>query len=257
MQNRLSRIWTLLKADWIIPSRRRILTNMIWHKLTGKSYQMLPPLPDGRCLHVGAGQDLVDGYENLDGYSNDQRPDHFQTTVTKFCRAETLDCVYATNSVAEIRCHHVFEHISILDVDRTLQGWNRVLEPGGLVWIQVPDFEGCVRQIRRLKTEAEKEIYYRHIFGSQMGPGELHKNGFTASRLIALLSDYGFETCVAYVEWIPREPLPVVMSYPCNLPLPDLTIKAIKIGPPKPEIVSAEYTPILYRKMHPNPDLEA
>jgi hypothetical protein len=144
----------------------------------------------------------------------------------------------------------------VLDVDRTLRGWNRIMKVGGLLWIEVPDFEGCVRQIFRLKNEADKEIFYRHIVGSQMGPGELHKNCFTASRLIYLLANYGFETRVAYVEWIQRAPRYPDMVYPANLPLPDLTVKAIKAGPPKPEVLNSEYTPVVYRRVYPNPELQ-
>jgi hypothetical protein len=133
-----------------------------------------------------------------------------------------------------------------------LRAWNTVLKMGGLVWIEVPDFEGCARQILRAGSEADKEIYYRHIFGSQMGPGEFHKNGLTAPRLIRLLADYGFETKLAVVRWNIRKSSPVDMSYPKNLPLPDLTVKAIKRGEPKPGLDDAPYTHICYRKVHPN-----
>jgi len=224
--------------------------------LLRQSVRLLPPLPEGLRLHVGAGQTILDGYENLDGYDNEHRPEHFQTHVNKIIRAEILDTIYEPESVAEIRTHHMFEHVSILDVDRTLRGWNRIMKVGGLLWIQVPDFEGCAREILRLKDEAHKEIFYRHIFGSQFGPGEFHKNGFSASRLIRLLEDYGFETKVAYVQWIRRPPSDIIMRYPANLPLPDLTVKAIKTANPKPELLNSDYTPVVYRRVYPNPELQ-
>ena len=218
---------------------------------------LLPPLPDGLRLHVGAGQNILDGYENLDGFNNEHRPIHFQTQVKKFVRAEILDTVYQPESVAEIRCHHMFEHISMLDVDRTLQGWNRIMKVGGLLWIVVPDFEGCARQILKLRREEDKEIFYRHIFGSQMGVGEFHCNGFTAKRLIRLVTDYGFQVKLAYVAWTRRDPRKPGMFYPSDLPLPDVTVQAMKVRSPRPEIVNSEYTPILYRRAYPNPDLES
>jgi hypothetical protein len=142
----------------------------------------------------------------------------------------------------------------MLDLDQMLRSWNRVLKMGGLVWVEVPDFEGCVRQILRRGSEADKEIYYRHIFGSQMGPGEFHKNGLTAPRLIHLLQAYGFEIKLAVVRWNTRKPDPTHMCYPKNLPLPDLTVKAIKTGTPKSRLDSAPYTHIHYRKLYPNPE---
>jgi hypothetical protein len=144
----------------------------------------------------------------------------------------------------------------MLDIDRTLQGWNRILKPGGLVWIEVPDFEGCARQILKLRREEDKEIFYRHIFGSQMGPGEFHYNGFTAKRLIKLLQNYGFEVKLAYVTWTRRVPRKPDIFYPSDVPLPDLTVKAIKVGSPKLEVINAEWTHIAYRKQYPNPELE-
>jgi predicted SAM-dependent methyltransferase len=201
---------------------------------------------------VGAGLNLLEGYENVDGYDNEQRQDFFQTPVTKFVKAEALDATYEPDSVAEIRIHHVFEHISMLDVDRTLRSWNHVLKMGGLVWVEVPDFGGCAREILRSDSEADKEIYFRHIFGSQMGPGEFHKNGLTAPRLIKLLADYGFETKLAVVRWSIRKPHPIHMCYPKSFPLPDLTIKALKVGAPSPRLDDAPYTHINYRKVYPN-----
>jgi hypothetical protein len=245
-----------MRIRFIQPSIVCIAISLMRRYLSRQSMDLLPPIPDGLRLHVGAGQNILDGYENLDGYDNEQRPEHFQTQVTKFIRAEVLDTVYPPESVSEIRCHHVFEHISILDVDRTLQGWNRILKPGGLVWIEVPDFEGCARQILKLKREDDKEIFYRHIFGSQVGPGEFHSNAFTAKRLIKLLENYGFEVRLAYIKWTRRVPRKPDMYYPSDIPLPDLTVKAIKVSSPKLNAINAEWTHIAYRKQYPNPELE-
>jgi len=241
---------------WIRPARVQRAWFLVRRHLLRRPVQLLPSPLEGLRLHIGAGQTLLDNYENVDGYSNEDRPEHFQTRVERWARAEILDTIYEPESVCEIRTHHMFEHISILDVDRTLMGWNIIMKVGGLLWIQVPDFEGCARRILHLKDEAEKEIYYRHIFGSQFGPGEFHKNGFTASRLIHLLEDYGFETKVAYVEWILRPSSDIVMSYPANPPLPDLTAKAIKTSLPRRDVLNSDHTPVAYRRVYPNPELQ-
>lgn len=243
---------------FIRPSPTRLAVGALITVLRGGNLRNLglPPLPDGVRLHVGAGQTILPDYENLDAYPNERRPDHFQTTVQVFRRAEALDRDYAPESVAEIRCHHVFEHISILDVDRTLRGWNRILKPNGLVWIEVPDFERCARKILRLRDEPQKEIFYRAVFGSQMGPGEIHLNGFTPNRLMRLLEDYGFSVGQAYVSWQKREARKPDMYSPANLPLPSLTVKAVKVGPPREELLRAEWTHIAYRRRYPNPELE-
>lgn len=198
---------------------------------------------------------LEGGYENVDAYDNDARPDHFRTPVAKFMRAETLDRHYAPATVAEIRSHHVFEHVSILDVDRTLRGWNAILKIGGRLWIEVPDFEGSARRILELRDEAAKEIYYRHVFGSQMGPGEVHQNGLTPWRLVKMLEDYGFSVRQCYVNRRLRKAHKPDLHYPSNLPLPDLTAKAIKVGPPRPDLAASEWTHVAYRRLYPNSQL--
>jgi hypothetical protein len=216
---------------------------------------LLPPPVDGPRLHVGAGQRMLPGYENLDAYDNEHRPDYFQTEVSRFIRAELLDTVYPPDAVAEIRSHHVFEHIGILDLDRALQGWNRILKTGGLVHVEVPDFAGCARRILSRRREEEKEIFYRHLFGSQVGPGEFHFNGLTAPRLMKLLEAYGFTVKLAYVDWKERPPRQPSMFYPgADYLLPDLTVMAVKTGPPTPEVLAAEWTHVAYRRQFPNPD---
>ncbi|HUT60390.1 MAG TPA: methyltransferase domain-containing protein [Phycisphaerae bacterium] len=250
---RLARVRELMSLEWYVPSAGQV----IWRTLRGQDV-LRPPEPpagEGPRLHVGAGERTLDGYENLDGFAADQRAPCFGTRAEKFIRAEVLDTAYGPGSVREIRCHHVFEHISLLDVDRTLRCWNTILAPGGLVWIEVPDFERCARQILRLKSEDDKEVFYRALYGSQVSPGEFHHNGLTARRLIHLLENYGFAVKLAYVQWRLHDRVPPHFNYQSNPPLPNLTVKAVKTGPPRPEVVSAEWTPVAYRRLYPNPDL--
>lgn len=246
-----------IKTTIYRPALPALLRAALQSRARGKRLEvlLLPPSVDGPRLHVGAGQRMLDGYENLDAYDNEHRPDYFQTQADGFIRAELLDTRYAPDSVAEIRCHHVFEHIGILDLDRTLRGWNRILKTGGLVWIETPDFAGCAKMILGGKREEEKEIYYRHLFGSQVGPGEFHFNGLTAPRLMRLLEGYGFSVKLAYTEWKRRTPRQPDMYYPGgDAPLPDLTVRAIKVGSPTPEVLAAEWTHIAYRRRFPNPE---
>jgi|Deesub1362A_J573_1020465.scaffolds.fasta_scaffold03306_5 predicted SAM-dependent methyltransferase len=205
-------------------------------------------------LHVGCGQVILPGYINIDGYDNTKRPEHFQTSADMILKAEELDKEFEPESVDEIRSHHMFEHISILDVDRTLRCWNKILKPNGLVWIETPDFEYCARAILSSSfTEEEKEVFYRHIFGSQVGPGEFHKNGLTKARLTYLLENYGFKVIESKTVFRIRKPKPIVFTYPAYPPLPDLIVKARKVSSPKAEILNSDYTYIIYRKKYPNP----
>ena len=252
-QKRLRRARELLKLQWKVPSLAEALR--IAMRGGDPFVPQGPTIEPGIRLHVGAGQKILAGYENLDGYRNDERVAAFPTRATNIARAEALDEFYEPESVSEIRCHHVFEHISLLDVDRTLRAWNRILKPGGLLWLEVPDFAGCAKRILELQDEEAKELYFRHLFGSQVGPGEYHLNGLTTERLMYLLTNYGFKVHVAYIEWTLREPSKPTFLYPSNPPLPDITVKATRVGPPKPELDQAEWTHIAFRKLVPNPAL--
>jgi len=216
--------------------------------------KFLPPPIEGIKAHVGAGQNIREGYDNIDAYPNIHRADYVQTTVDKFARAETLDTLYKPDSLAEIRLHHVFEHISILDLDRTLRTWNKLLKMGGTVFLEVPDFDACVRRILALEDDARTEIFYRHIFGSQFTAGEYHRNGLTPRRLVRLLEQYGFEVTLAYTQWTFRSPNPLHMNYPYNEPLPDLTVAAKKVREPS-DRAADNWTHEAYRDRYPNPDL--
>ncbi len=218
--------------------------------------KFLPPPIDGIRAHVGAGQNIREGYDNIDAYPNSQRADYVQTTVAKFARAETLETLYEPDTLAEIRLHHVFEHISILDLDRTLRTWNKLLKMGGTVFLEVPDFDACVRRILALNDDPRTEIFYRHIFGSQFTAGEYHRNGLAPLRLTRLLEQYGFEVTLAYTQWTYRSPNPLHMNFPYNEPLPDLTVAARKARKPAPRSPQM-WTHESYRLKYPNPEVSS
>lgn len=202
-------------------------------------------------LHVGCGQNILPGYINIDGYDNQDRPDFFQTEADLILRAEELDVEFVPGSVEEIRCHHMLEHVSLVDLSRTLACWNGVLRMQGLLWIEVPDFGECARRILESDDEAANEIYYRHIFGSHFGPGEVHMNGFTERRLRWLLQVHGFEIFEVVRSEYARQPVAETFVYEKNLPLPDLTVKARKVAAPSPEVDTSANTPFSYRRRYP------
>jgi len=56
----------------IAPSPVVLALDFFSHRLLRKQSRLLPPIPDGLRLHVGAGRNILEGYENLDGYDNEQ-----------------------------------------------------------------------------------------------------------------------------------------------------------------------------------------
>lgn len=80
-------------------------------------------------LNIGSGEQRLDGYENIDRKSG----------------FEAFPLPYADGTVDEVRASHVLEHFSHMKTGSVLAEWVRVLKPGGLLQIAVPDFEYCAR----------------------------------------------------------------------------------------------------------------
>jgi len=175
-------------------------------------------------LHVGCGTVYLEGYVNIDvevpGYSFQAaaRPDLLErnrTTVDRYYKRgetqatlergprEAQACVvdryaridalpYAPDSVDEIRSVQVLEHVGLNEAPRVLRHWHEILKPGGLVHVDVPDFEETARQLLAQSDEDAKDWYYRLIYGSQKNAYAYHKNGFSPARLEWLLRRAGF-----------------------------------------------------------------
>lgn len=175
-------------------------------------------------LHVGCGTVYLDGYVNLDlpveGYSflATERADLLarnRTTVDRYYKKdesrETLEhgpsepqaCVvdryaamdalpYAPGTVDEIRSVQSLEHLDMREGPRVLRHWYEILKPGGVVHVDVPDFEETARQLLAQPDEPSKDWYYRLVYGSQKNPYAFHKNGFSPARLERMLRDAGF-----------------------------------------------------------------
>jgi hypothetical protein len=175
-------------------------------------------------LHVGCGTVYLDGYVNLDvevpGYSYlaTERPDladRNRTTVDRYYKVEesreTLEhgprraqvCVvdryadlrslpYEPDTADEIRSVQSLEHLDMKEGPVVLRHWRDILKSGGVLHVDVPDFEETARQLLAQPDEPSKEWYYRLVYGSQKNLYAFHKNGFSPARLEWMLREAGF-----------------------------------------------------------------
>lgn len=99
------------------------------------------------------------------------------------------------NSVEEIVCSHVLEHFADYEVIGVLQEIFRVLKPQGILYLEIPDLEYCVREwLKADENHPEKwNFYLMRIFGNQINEYEFHKTGFTEKRISRILSAIGFK----------------------------------------------------------------
>lgn len=86
-------------------------------------------------LNLGAGKQVIEGYRTVDLQGE---PD-----ILADVRAIPLP----SGSVDEILAIHIFEHLPRWDAERTLAEWHRVLRPGGLLVMELPDLLKCCHNI--------------------------------------------------------------------------------------------------------------
>lgn len=131
-------------------------------------------------LNLGCGNDIKDGYINIDRYNN-------KNAIDINCDIRKLP--FEDESVKEILISHTLEHFKKDDVLVLLKEFNRVLEINGWLEIRVPDFNICVNKWRRSEDKWDS---LDQIFGSQTHKGNSHHVGFTKEILSKLAEEYGF-----------------------------------------------------------------
>lgn len=119
-----------IRGRWKLP--KQIPTN-------GKEY-----------LHLGCGEDLLDGFLNTDFFLNR--------------RAEAwvdmrFPLRFADNSFRGVYAHHSVEHIDYKDGHGLFREVHRVLKPGGVFRIVVPDLEVFIRAYASGDEEARARIF--------------------------------------------------------------------------------------------------
>jgi predicted SAM-dependent methyltransferase len=99
-------------------------------------------------------------------------------------------------SCDEIRATHLLEHFSHRRTVAVLKDWLACLKPGGLLYVEVPNFE---MQCRVLLAGQHEEAV-RLAYGDQDYEGNAHLTGFTARTLFDAAEAAGFTDVAVRVE---------------------------------------------------------
>ncbi len=116
--------------------------------------------------------------------------------VDHVCNANDLSR-FPDNTFVEIYASHIVEHLDYKDeLLATLKEWNWVLEPGGKLYISVPDMDTLAKLfIEKDKLSGDERFsVMRMIFGGHVDKYDYHVVGLNDEFLAGYLNAAGFET---------------------------------------------------------------
>jgi len=141
-------------------------------------------------LHLGCGQSYLNNYVNIDFPSSEHS---VQVRSVADLHADLLGLQYASESIEEVRLHHVFEHFPRPIACALLASWHSWLKPSGVIHIEVPDFHRTARVILNPFASLRKQaVAERHLFGSHEAHWAVHCEGYNSKILAAMLESFGF-----------------------------------------------------------------
>ncbi len=149
-----------------------------------------------RRLHIG-GKQRRDGWEILD-VNPGPLVDH---------QGNAIDLgQFADGSFTEVYASHVLEHFDYKDALMTaLREWHRVLAPGGVLRLSVPDIDVLAHLLlQRHKLDVNQRFQVmRMIFGGHVDAHDYHLVGLNQDFLAGYLQSAGFEQ----LQRVPRHGL--------------------------------------------------
>jgi len=149
-----------------------------------------------RRLHIG-GKDPQPGWEILD-VNPAPHVDHIGNAIDL--------SRFADGTFAEVYASHVLEHFDYRgELPAVLKEWRRVLAPGGMLRLSVPDLDvlaTLLLQRERLDVNQRFQVM-RMLFGGHVDAHDYHLIGLNVDFLAGFLNSAGFEN----LQRVPRHGL--------------------------------------------------
>ena len=142
-------------------------------------------------LHLGCGEQRLAGYVNID-FPPEEHSVQQHPAADLFLDFTHLEL--PSQSVDEIRLHHVFEHFERAQALALLIKWHRWMKIGAKLHIETPDVLGCAEVLLSDKPHRDKQAHLRHAFGSQEASWASHLDGWYEEKFEHVLTKLGFQT---------------------------------------------------------------
>lgn len=145
----------------------------------------LPRHPGGeRYVHLGCGPINHPAFINVDAIPLPHV--HYVGSIARLPMFgdDTVDLLYAS---------HCLEHISYHKTREVLAEWYRVLKPGGVLRVSVPDLDRLIEIYEAAGRDASSVI--GQLYGGHDSPYNVHMTIFNRTGLQRLMTNVGFEDC--------------------------------------------------------------
>ena len=134
-------------------------------------------------LHLGCGKRHIPGWFHIDALEYPH--------VDKVGPVDKLDFL-PDGSAELIYACHLLEHFGRKEVHAVLREWYRVLKPGGILRLAVPDYEVCARLYLSGTLANGLNDVLGPMVGGQRDQYDFHKIVFDEPTLSKLLKNVGF-----------------------------------------------------------------
>lgn len=153
-------------------------------------------------LHLGCGEQRLDGYVNIDYPPSE----HNVMQVKADVYANIMELDFPAGSVDEIRSHHVFEHFNRVTALAMLIKWYHWLKVGGKLHIETPDLVGSAKTLLGDYSWKTKMGAVRHIAGDQSSGWSYHIDHWFPERFEHTLNNLGFRPVQTQSTSWPHDP---------------------------------------------------
>ena len=143
------------------------------------------PISSELKLHLGCGSKYIPGFIHIDANPY-PHVDHCQgiASLSNFNDA-TVSLIYAC---------HVLEHFSRWEYINVLKEWHRVLMPGGVLRLAVPDFAACAKIYYEQGLQSGLTGLVGLVVGGQRDKYDFHGMIFDETLLSSSLLEAGFKS---------------------------------------------------------------
>lgn len=135
----------------------------------------------GERLNLGCGRYHLEGFINLDKAEN----------VNPDIVCDVLKLHYSNESIEEIYCGHLLEHMTLDEGIEALAYWKSLLKKGGKITITVPDFDVLARKYLENPTP-DKLIELNNVYIYSYCQESQHKYCYSGELLKSLMVKAGF-----------------------------------------------------------------